>query len=87
VSIVSYVGALALTASTARVPFIAQFSKCGLDPKNIENLVKALDQLLGEIAARRNRLNGASTYPKVKVGKTTDKIPAWIVSCLPKGLR
>ena len=94
VSIANYAIGLTFTASASLIA-IAQFGSRGSGPKDTAKLAQTLDhltdknqqlqkenqELVGEVAAVRNKLAGPSeARTKVKAGKTIAKISAWLHS-------
>ena len=95
-SIANYAIGLTFTASASLIA-IAQFGSRGSGPKDTTKLAQTLDhltdknqqlqkenqELVGEVAAVRNKLAGPSeARTKVKAGKTIAKISAWLLSCV-----
>jgi hypothetical protein len=96
VSIANYAIGSTFTASAALIA-IAQFDSRGSGPKDTAKLAQTLDhltdknqqlqkenqELVGEVAAVRNKLAGPSeARTKVKTRKTIATIAAWLVSCV-----
>jgi hypothetical protein len=96
VSIANYAIGLTFTASASLIA-IAQFGSRGSGPKDTAKLAQTLDhltdknqqlqkenqELVGEVAAVRNKLAGPSeARTKVKAGKTIANISAWFLSCV-----
>ena len=95
-SIANYAIGLTFTASASLIA-IAQFGSRGSGPKDTAKLAQTLDhltdknqqlqktnqELVGEVAAVRNKLAGLSeARTKVKAGTTIAKISAWLLSCV-----